>query len=343
MQPLQDWCLQCGAGAPGSLGGGPRWRTGAAVLGMTAALVAGASVAAYAALNKNKPALTPVAAHTPATTTPPVGTPVTPGTTTTPGGVTSTLTPPPPTTAPGTPTTLKSTPPKIPLQTPTPKASESEVNEANNPLFPPGEPTKTTSTTPANATKPSGSTKSGSSSPTGEGQNGEGEAGEIEPTGSGSEPPSPILLDTNAASTYNPYAQPANAFGDPSLAIDGEASTAWSAQVDPANAPHMAEGLVLDLRTAQKLGSVVVKTKTTGMTVELYGANGHNLPASITDKGWKRLSRAKVLKKSSTTVKLKGSPSYRFVLLWVTKAPAGSTQASPGHIAISEFELLPPS
>ena len=43
-----------------------------------------------------------------------------------------------------------------------------------------------------------------------------------------------LLLDTNAASTYNPYAYPASDFGDPSLAIDGDVTTGWTAQVDPA-------------------------------------------------------------------------------------------------------------
>ena len=40
--------------------------------------------------------------------------------------------------------------------------------------------------------------------------------------GTGETQAQPILLDTNAASTYNPYAYPASNFGDPSLAIDGE-------------------------------------------------------------------------------------------------------------------------
>ena len=53
MDPGQDWCLQCGAGAPGSLdAGGPSWRSAAAILTATAVLVLGAAAAAYAALNK---------------------------------------------------------------------------------------------------------------------------------------------------------------------------------------------------------------------------------------------------------------------------------------------------
>ena len=56
--------------------------------------------------------------------------------------------------------------------------------------------------------------------------------------------------------TYNPYDYPASGFGDPSLAIDGDPTTAWTAQVDPATAPKMAQGLLIDLKTKQKLAAV---------------------------------------------------------------------------------------
>lgn len=323
MQEGQDWCLQCGTGKPKSLGGGPSWRTGVAILGATALLVGGASVAAYAALNKAKPKpkVAVVALKVSTTTVPPTATPgvATPGTATP---------------APGTPTTVKAAPPKIPLQTPTPKSTSGANTEANNALFPPE--TKTTKT-PATPTKTtSESTKSAS-----EGSGSEG--GSETKTSAGSETPSPILLDTNAASTYNPYNYPASLFGDPSLAIDGEEKTAWTAQVQAASAPKMAEGLVLDLKSPQKLGSVAVKTTTTGITVEVYGSNGHTLPASISAPEWKRLVGLKVLKKKDTTLALKANgKGYRFIALWLAKAPASSTAASPGTVSINEFELFPP-
>ena len=56
MEAGQDWCLQCGAGAPGSLGGsGAPWRSGATVLVAAVVLALGAGAAAYAALSKGKP------------------------------------------------------------------------------------------------------------------------------------------------------------------------------------------------------------------------------------------------------------------------------------------------
>jgi hypothetical protein len=316
MQEGQDWCLQCGAGPggrDGNLGGAPGWRTGAAILGATVLLVAGASVAAYAALTKPKPAPKRVAAVVKQPTVTP--TPTTPGTTPPVGG------------APGVPTTVTPTTPSVPTPTPTPKAGPS------GPVFPPE--TKTGS-------NGGSTTKSGAAqgSKTAAGEGGSGESGESQ---TGSEPPSPILLDTNAASVYNPYGYPATLFGDPSLTIDGEAKTAWTAQVQPEKAPHMAEGLLLDLKSPQKLGSAVVQTSTTGATVEIYGANGAKLPASITDSAWKRLVGLKTLKKKSTTFTLKtNGKSFRYVVLWLAKAPPGSTAAKPGQVAIGEFELFPP-
>jgi hypothetical protein len=300
MQEGQDWCLQCGAARPKSIGvGGPGWRTGVAILGATALLVCGASVAAYAALNKTnpKPRHVAVAVARP-TTVPP---------TTTPGTI-----PPPNTTTPGIPTTVTPTTPSVPSTPSTPA----------EPVFPP----ETKTETPTKSTETKSSEKSGS-----------------EKSGGGSEPPSPILLDTNVASTYNPYTYPPTLFGDPSLAIDGDAKTAWTTQVQPEKAPNMAEGLLLDLKSPQKLGSATVKTTTTGVTVEIYGANGNTIPGSITDPGWKRLVGLKVLKKKNTPLTLKtNGKGYRYIVLWLAKAPAASTAVNPGAVAIDELELFPP-
>ena len=326
MQEGQDGCLQCGTAKPHLFAGGPGWRTGIAILGSTAVLVCGAAVAAYAALNKTKPRPAAVAlvVRTSATGVPATPTPTTPGTASTPGA----------TPVPGTPTTVKATPPKIPLQTPTPKSTSGADSEANNALFPPEtKTTKTTSTTTptkttSEPTKSTSESKETSSSET--------------KTSAESEAPSPILLDTNAASVYNPYNYPASLFGDPSLAIDGEVSTAWTAQVQPENAPKMAEGLLLDLKSPQALGSTVVKTTTTGITVEVYGANGSAPPTTISAPAWARIVGLKILKKKDTTLKLKTKgKGYRYILLWLAKAPATSTAANPGSVSINEFELFP--
>jgi hypothetical protein len=313
MDAGQDWCLQCGAGAPGSLeAGGPSWRSAAVILTATAVLVLGAAAAAYAALNKESApkARTAVVAVTPAPTAVTPTTPVTPTPTpTTPGAVTPTPTPKASETPPATNPLLSSgssQPPKIPLTAPTPKSSP-------------------TTTTPAKTNESSGTTTPGS-----------GTAGEPKVAA--------ITLDPDAAATYNPYGYPESEFGDPSLAIDGDTSTAWTAQVNPAVAPKMAEGLVIDLKTARRISAVELITSTPGMSVQVYGANGSAPPTSITDPAWIQLSRYLVEKKHNDRIKLQSSTkAFRFITLWISKAPAGSagTAQAPGHVAVNELELFP--
>ncbi len=302
----QDWCLQCGAAVPGSLdGGGPGWRSATTVLAVTTVLVLGAVAAAYAALTQ--PAPRKLAPKVVTVAQAPPSTPATtPSTPPTPGAL-------------GTPTTIKplpsSTPaPKIPLTAATPKANESTGSGTGTANSGTGE--TGTGTSKSN-------TNSGGTTP--------------------AEQPSPILLDTNAASTYDPYGYPTSWFGDPSLAIDGETSTAWTAQVNPAVAPKMAEGLAIDLKTAQKVGSVKLISSTPGMTVQMYGANGATLPASITAPAWVALSPSLNAKKRSTKIKLRdANRAFRFVTLWISSAPqsAVGTPTAPGHISVNELELF---
>jgi hypothetical protein len=311
----QDWCLNCGAGRPDSLSSGaPTWRSAAVILTTLAILVAGAASAAYAALSKHDakaPASTTVAQVPPATTT----TPVTPQPTETGGTATAKI---------GTPTTISpstgATPPKIPLSAPTPTPA---VTTPVVPITP-----KTGEGTTTAKSKPPVS-----SAPVGEAH------------------PEALLLDTNAASTYNPYNYAASNFGDPSLAIDGDRSTGWTALVEPTVAPKLAEGLVIDLNTPRKLSALALSTTTPGMTVQVYGANGEAPPSSITDPAWASLSPSLVAKKKHVRIKFGGTTAagqaaakkaYRFVALWVSQAPASAvgTPAAPGHVSVNEIELF---
>ncbi len=323
----QEWCLACGAGAPGSLDRTSGWRGSAAVLIALAVLVAGAAVAGAAALSRGKAApvvMTKTVAQAPTTTTP-LGTATPLGTTTTPGATSTT---------PGftTPTTPKVKVPKIPATggVSLPKGS---TKVPALPLFNPT-PKHSGATTQPSTTTPK---------ETGEGTGEEGTGTEAGGSTGSSPKPAPIVLDTNAASTYNPYGYPEANFGEPSLAIDGDSATAWTAQVEPTVAPRMAEGLVVDLKTAHHLELLELRTTTPGTTVEVYGSDGHTLPASITDPAWHQLSAPHVLKKT-TKLKLHSSQkAYRYVVVWLTKAPAASvgTPQAPGHVTLNELALFP--
>jgi hypothetical protein len=151
--------------------------------------------------------------------------------------------------------------------------------------------------------------------------------------------PNPLTLDTNAAGLYNPEGLPPADFGEPDLAIDGEAETGWTAAVDPATAPHMTVGLVLDLRTPHHLGSLEILTTSPGTTVAVYGANGQEPPVKLTDPGWAKLNPGHLLKKQKATMKLHANGvGYRYVLVWLTKAPAGARRVS-----LNELALFPPA
>jgi hypothetical protein len=314
MAPDQDWCLECGAGTPDSLSAhAPGWRSGAAVLAAVALLIAAAATAAYAALSKSSPVRRPVTglvAGAPAAAAP---APVAPA----PGAAPR---------APkiGAPTTIKPLtplkPPKIPLTASIPKIPTTVAPLPSSTGAKPVAPLHRTSSTPSppapTATAPS--------------------AGESEPNA--------ILLDTNAASTYNPYNYPASDFGDPTLAIDGDTTTGWTALVNPAVAPKMAEGVVIDLNTRRKLSALTLTSSTPGMTIQVYGAKGTAPPASITDPSWAPLSGFLVAAKRHVRITLRQpTKSFRFVTLWISKAPASAvgTAQSPGHVSVNEIELFP--
>ncbi len=330
MAEEQEWCLQCGAGAPGTLASERDWRPLVLIAAVGAILLAGAGTAAYAALNQTPVKPPPhvlIAQVVPPATTPPstLSTPTTTPTPTptTPSGTSGSTLGLPPSTPSGA-QAIK--PPKLPATVPTPSTGVLSPTHRTTPLPLPSPthtttPSTPTSTTPANTTTGSTTTPAAST-------------------------PNPILLDTDAASTYNPSGYPASFFGDPSLAIDGEPSTSWTAQVEPKVAPRMAAGLALDFKTPTQLGSLEVITSTPGMTVEVFGANGSALPATITDSAWTRLSPPHLVKKKDGIVKLHAvGKGFRFLVLWLTKAPAASvgTPEAPGHVSIGELVPYPPA
>jgi len=90
---------------------------------------------------------------------------------------------------------------------------------------------------------------------------------------------------------------------------------------------------------------------TPGMTVQVYGANGATLPSSITDPAWVALSPSLTEGKKRTRIKFGGSTAaaqrnakkpYRFVVLWISQAPASAvgTPEAPGRVSVNELELF---
>lgn len=312
LSPGQEWCTSCGAVTAGALGASRGRSTGALAAGV-ALLAIGAAAAAIAASKQHSPARSTVVkvAQLPPSATTPSATP-----------------------AKSTVPSTNSGHPKLPLP----------IQKSKLPKIPLTAITPSKSSPPASSKNSAGEDNGGSAPSSGKSSSG------AEGTHSGgsesSSEPAAILLDTDAASTYNPYGLPASDFGDPSLTIDGDTQTAWTAQVEPARAPAMAEGVLLSLGQATKVSALVLDTSTPGMTVQVWATAEHKPPESILDKGWVPLSGPRVVKKRSTRIKLHAQKKGAlYVLLWISKAPADQlgTPQAPGHVAIGELELFPAS
>ena len=103
-------------------------------------------------------------------------------------------------------------------------------------------------------------------------------------------------------------------------------------------------GLLVDLKNAQKLAELELITSTPGLTAQVYGANGAAPPATISDPAWTSLSAPRVEKKRHTLIKLADSTkAFRFIILWISGAPAASvgTPTAPGRVSVNEIELFP--
>jgi hypothetical protein len=307
LQDGQDWCLQCGAGAPGSGRMGPGWRSAAVLIGATGALVLGAAAAAYAALDQSSPAKpkTPVVAQTPTTITT-----TTSSTATAPPSTTPSPTPAPGAIVKSPSLNTPSTPPKIPGSTATPKSKTTATN------------TKSSSTTTTSTSSTSSATQQ-----------------------TGGEQPVAVLLDTNAAQIYNPSNLPASRFGDPSLAIDGDTTTAWTVKLEGSVAPTVDAGLTLDLKAPLKIAQITLITESAGMTVQVYGTKGAKIPQALSSEEWVHLSKAHVVKKRKANITLsEDKKAFRQLLVWISKAPTSSGgQFSASEVSIDEIQLYEPS
>ena len=305
MQAEQDWCLSCGTAAPGRLGRRPGWRAAATIASLTLALVAGSVAAGYAALTND-------AAREAAAPPPPAAAPVAQA---------------PPVTPPST-----AQPPAPKKHLPTIKAPSlpAKTGGGVKPVTPPKQQTPTTPTvtpvTPPSggSDKPENQDKGGSKE-----QPGSGTPAPTEPTG-----PVAIELPMDAGTLYDPGRQ-ADTPGDPTLALDGDTTTAFDIG---ALSPTWGLGYVIDLQTRRDVQRVRLQTTTPGFQVEVYAANGQTPPATVTDPAWTRLHDATVIGTTKKTQRIDlpdPASKYRHLLLWITAGPTGGPR-----VALSEVTVL---
>ena len=302
MDPGQDWCLQCGAGAPGSLdAGGPSWRSAAAILTATAVLVLGAAAAAYAALNKegaHKATPTVVAvATTPAAATPTPTTPVTP-TPTTPGSGDAH--------AESLRNAGRRQPARSPPAPPNRRKSRSRPPRRN----PRARPPRPRAPTKNRAPRPPRRRRANESA---------GEAA-TEPQ------PSAIVLDPDAATTYNPYGYPASEFGDPEPRDRRRHLDRMDRSGQPGRGPE--DGGGARDRSEQRPAPVGDRARHLHPRDERAGVRRQDQqPAHLDHRpGVGSAEPYLVAKKRHERIKLQDSgKGFRFITLWISKAPAAQS------------------
>jgi hypothetical protein len=120
--------------------------------------------------------------------------------------------------------------------------------------------------------------------------------------------------------------------GDPGSVTDGSSRSAWKTPVypDPTTSPET--GVYVDLASVERLTRLVVDTPTPGMTFEVYAAKS-GPPVKITDPGWTHVATKQDVGRE-TQIRFEGQ-SFRYVLVWITRLPAGRDQA-----AISELNVF---
>jgi hypothetical protein len=288
MEPDQDWCLNCGTAASGSLGQRPGWRAASTVIAITLALVLGAIAASYAAITSDdgeKPAA-PAPAPAPAAAAQQQA-PATPPATTPPAASTPTQ---------STPTqSTPTTPNKLPKVT-TPKSNSTGAA--------PITPSTSTPTTPTPTTSTPAPTNTGTTTTP-------------EPAG-----PQPIQLAGDAGKAYDPYGK-SKASGEAERAIDDDPATSW--YVDLKDPAVLGLGYAIDLGKLQGIREIELETPTPGFRIEVYATDETELPPDILDTRWSHITNVSdVGTKDDGKQKIvlgAGTTKYRNLLLWFTEPP----------------------
>jgi hypothetical protein len=103
----------------------------------------------------------------------------------------------------------------------------------------------------------------------------------------------------------------------------------------------MAAGLLIDLKSPQKLSALGLTTATPGMTVQVFATSAAAAPASITDPAWVHLTKPLIAKQRKMRLALSDpAHPFRFVTLWISKAPAAGSAQARGRVRVNEIELF---
>lgn len=254
-------------------------------------------------------ALAPKPAVPPATPTPPPATPPS--------------TAPPPTTPPAAPGSTP--PPTPPASAPAPKPAAPAPSPAPNAASTSGTPTPTA---------PHHSTPSHhSSSPPVKARSRRRHHTTSSPgwIAQGNQPYSATLYDPYGSGSTDEHG------GDAGKAVDAKSSTAWTTADHPGGLGKPGVGLVVETGGYQDYSALGIQTATPGFSVSIYSTDASSPPAGGPDKpGWK-LEATKGSVAKQQRLSLKGATAQpQYLLVWITKLPAGKPRAG-----LSEISLIP--
>jgi hypothetical protein len=308
MEADQDWCLNCGTAAPGSLGERPGWRAASTVIALALLLVLGAIGAGYAALTGDSTPQQQASTPPPAATAPPAAQTTPPATT-------------PPATGQGDGEAQPTTPTQTakPQKLPKVKAPSSGSTQGSPVTPTPPASAPSTGTGTGTGTTPPATSTPGTT-PT-------------EPADTG---PQAIDLNGDAGTVYDPYSR-VKASGETTRALDGDTTTSW--YVDPKDPAQIAVGYAVDLGKLQGVRQIELQTPTPGFRVEIYATDETELPPNILDTRWSHIKDvSNVGAKDDGKQKIvlgAGTTKYRNVLLWFTQPPTDAPR-----LRLTELKLL---
>jgi hypothetical protein len=141
-----------------------------------------------------------------------------------------------------------------------------------------------------------------------------------------------------SATLHDPYGDGTDEHsGTTDRAVDGKAATAWTTADHPGGLTKPGVGLVIEASGYQSYSALGIQTATPGFSVSIYSTGQSDPPATGPDDGGWTLEGSKAGVAKEQRIALKGATAQpQYLLVWITKLPAGKPRAG-----LSEVSLLP--
>jgi serine/threonine-protein kinase len=144
-----------------------------------------------------------------------------------------------------------------------------------------------------------------------------------------------VGLNSDAAHDYDPLGDSSEHADQRAFAIDGNPATTWTTEsYSTGDLQKAGVGLALDAAPGAVFRELRVRTPTPGFAASVYVSSRSALPDSVPDAGWKLVATVPAVKSRQTIDLDTAGQRARWVLLWITRLPAGGDR-----VEISELSL----